>query len=109
MHVAGLVRNHRLARAIADAGWSECLRQLHYKGPIFGCVVSAAGRFEPSTKRCHRCGLVKDTLPLSERTFRCQGCGLVCDRDDNASRNLIPQALGKFTPADSHEAGGSRN
>jgi putative transposase len=104
LNVSGMLRNHCLARAIADVAWSETSRQLYYKGPIFSCTVSVADRFEPSTKRCHRCGMVKAEMSLSERTYRCEGCGLVCDRDDNAAKNLLPTACGKVTPGDSHGA-----
>ena len=102
--VANLVRNRRLARAISDAAWSETLRQLAYKGPIFGCEVTAADRFEPSSKRCSDCGLVKDELPLSERVFRCESCGSVRDRDHNAALNLVPPAWRKLTAVESHGA-----
>lgn len=102
--VANLVRNRRLAQSISDAGWGETLRQLAYKGPIFGCTVSAADRFEPSSKRCSACGLVKDELPLSERVFRCEGCSLVRDRDHNAALNLVPPAWRESTAVESHGA-----
>ncbi len=99
LNVAGMLQNHKLARAISDVAWGETLRQLKYKVVIFGCKLTAAPMFEPSTKRCYRCGVVKAKMSLSERTFRCEACGLICDRDDNASQNLLPQAV------DSHEAG----
>ena len=100
LNVAGMMRNRRLSRAISDVGWGEFSRQLNYKGPIFGCQVTAADRWEPSSKRCHRCGTVKATLALSERTFYCESCGLVCDRDFNASMNLVPAACRESTPGD---------
>jgi putative transposase len=99
--VKTLWRNNRLALSIADAGWGEFLRQLRYKGLIFTCRVIQAGHFYPSSKRCHRCGEVKERLALSERVYVCQACGLVCDRDVNAALNLLPQALGEVTAVDS--------
>ena len=50
-------------------------------------------RFFPSTKRCSRCGVVKDSMPLSERTFTCSVCGFVGDRDTNAAENLRQVAV----------------
>ncbi|WP_435622014.1 zinc ribbon domain-containing protein, partial [Anoxybacillus eryuanensis] len=47
-----------------------------------------ADRFYPSSKKCSRCGHVKDHLSLSERTYRCGACGIEIDRDLNASINL---------------------
>ena len=99
--VTNLLRNTKLALSIADASWGEFLRQLHYKGPIFDCEVIEAERFYPSSKRCHRCGCVKERLALSERVFVCETCGLVCDRDINAAWNLVPQALREVTAVDS--------
>jgi putative transposase len=99
--VTNLLRNNRLALSIADASWGEFLRQLHYKGLIFDCAIIEAERFYPSSKRCHRCGHVKKSLPLSERTFVCEACGLACDRDVNAAWNLVPQALREVTAVDS--------
>lgn len=99
--VKNLLRNNTLALSIADASWGEFLRQLHYKGSIFTCKLVEAPRFYPSSKRCHRCGHVKESLALSERVFCCQACGLVCDRDKNAAWNLLPQALGEVTAVDS--------
>lgn len=98
--VANLLRNRTLARAIADVAWGEMLRQFAYKGPLYGCEVVTAPAFYPSTKRCHRCGLVKDEMSLAERAYHCEGCGLVCDRDVNAALNLLPQALREVTAVD---------
>jgi putative transposase len=92
LHVAGLVRNRRLARAISDQGWAAFHRQLVYKCDWYGSRLLLAPRFYPSSKRCSACGLVKGSLPLAVRTFICQGCGLVIDRDRNAARNLAQLA-----------------
>jgi putative transposase len=94
LNVAGMLKNHRLARSISDASWSEFVRQLEYKVVWNGGKVIKAGRFYPSTKTCSACGMVKDEMPLSERTYRCGGCGLVIDRDVNAARNLLSLSTG---------------
>jgi putative transposase len=92
LHVAGMVRNRRLARAVADAGMAELRRQLAYKTVWHGSHLVEGDPFYPSSKRCSRCGTVKDALPLWERTFRCEACGSVLDRDENAARNLAALA-----------------
>jgi putative transposase len=89
LNVGGMLKNHCLARSISDAGWSEFVRQLEYKASWNGGSVVKAGRFYPSTKTCSACGMVKDEMSLSERTYHCDGCGLVLDRDVNAARNLL--------------------
>jgi len=88
LHIAGMLKNRRLAGRIADAGWAELRRQLAYKTAWAGGTLVQADPFYPSSKTCSGCGHVKAKLPLSERTYRCERCGLVCDRDENAARNL---------------------
>ena len=88
LHVAGLLRNRHLARAIADQGWAQFHRQLAYKCRWSGSRLLIAPRFFPSSKLCSACGAFKAALPLEVRVFRCQACGLVIDRDLNAARNL---------------------
>lgn len=92
LHVAGMVRNRHLARAISDQGWAEFHRQLVYKCQWHGSRLLVAPRFYPSSKACSGCGLVKAELSLNVRTFRCEACGLVIDRDQNAARNLAALA-----------------
>lgn len=94
LNVGGMLKNRCLARSISDAGWSEFIRQLEYKTAWNGGKVIMAGRFYPSTKTCSACGVVKDEMPLSERTYFCDGCGLVIDRDVNAARNLLSLSTG---------------
>jgi putative transposase len=90
--VSGMIRNRRLARRIADAGWSEFRRMLKYKCEWYGSKLTTAPKFFPSTKRCSRCGNIKDKMSLSERTYWCEVCGLVIDRDLNAALNLVSLA-----------------
>ena len=88
LNVAGMMKNHRLARAIGDAGLAEFHRQLRYKAVWRGGRIVEADRFYPSSKTCSRCGHVKDVLGLGEREFRCESCGLRISRDLNAAINL---------------------
>jgi putative transposase len=88
LNVSGMLQNHRLAQAIGDVGFYEFKRQLLYKAAWYGSRVILADRWEPSSKRCSRCGWQDVELRLSDRTFHCQQCGLVLDRDLNAAINL---------------------
>jgi len=97
LNVAGMLRNRRLARRIADAGFGEIRRQLTYKTKRNGCRIIAADRWFPSSKTCSGCGAVKAKLPLHVRTYECDACGLVIDRDDNAARNLAALAAAVTT------------
>jgi putative transposase len=88
LNVSGMMKNHRLAQAIADVGMYEFRRQLQYKGGWYGCEVLLADRFYPSTKRCSQCGQIKPVVELNERKYCCEHCGLVIHRDLNAALNL---------------------
>jgi IS605 OrfB family transposase len=92
LHVAGMLRNRRLARHIADAGFAELRRQLAYKAAWHGGRLVVADRWYPSSKTCSACGVVRTKLALSEREYCCGVCGLVLDRDHNAARNLAALA-----------------
>jgi len=92
LNVAGLLKNHCVARQLADAGVREFLRQLEYKAEWNGSKIVEADPFFPSTKRCSNCDNVKDEMPLSERTYKCEVCGFEADRDLNASINLASVA-----------------
>ena len=91
VNVAGMLRNRRLARSIADAGFGEIRRQLTYKTGWHGGQLVVADRWFPSSTTCSRstCRAVKPSL--STRVFRCEHCGLVLDRDTNAAINLKHQ------------------
>jgi len=92
LNVAGMTRNRRLARVIADQGFGQARRMLAYKTTWNGGTLITADRWFPSSKLCSACGAVKAKLPLSERVFSCD-CGLVLDRDVNAARNLLKLAV----------------
>ncbi|MDQ1027102.1 putative transposase [Streptomyces umbrinus] len=97
LNVTGMVKNRRLARHIADAGFGEIRRQLGYKAKRNGCRTVAANRWFPSSKTCSGCGVVKAKLPLHIRTFECDACGLVIERDANAALNLAALAAAAAT------------
>jgi putative transposase len=93
LNVAGMLKNHSLAKHIADASWGEFVRQLEYKTAWYGSTLVKAGRFYASSKTCSQCQTVKAKLSLDERVFHCKVCGLDIDRDVNAAINLARQGL----------------
>jgi putative transposase len=88
LNVRGMASNHCLARSIMDGGFFELRRQLEYKSRLYGSRVVVAGRFYPSSKTCSCCGVIKETLALSQRVFHCDDCGFDAGRDHNAALNL---------------------
>ena len=89
LNVAGMVKNHSLARSMSDASLGEFRRQLEYKTARTGAVLRVVDRWYPSSKTCSNCGTVKAKLSLSERVYQCDVCGLSIDRDLNAAINLM--------------------
>ncbi|WP_083868571.1 RNA-guided endonuclease InsQ/TnpB family protein [Nocardia niigatensis] len=87
LNVAGMLGNHRLARAIGDAAWGDFARILGYKQQWRSGEVVTADRWYASSKRCSACTKVNTELTLSDRVFAC-GCGFRADRDLNAAVNL---------------------
>ena len=87
LNVSGMLKNHRLASAVADCGFYEFRRQLEYKTEWYGSKLVMADRFYPSSQLCSNCQN-KQKMPLSKRVYECKNCGLKIDRDLNASINL---------------------
>ena len=108
LNVRGMLRNDRLARAIADCGFGEFRRQLAYKAAMHGCQIVVADRWYPSSKTCSQCGCVADDMPLSVRQWRCGECGAGHDRDINAARNLERLAASSAVTVCGAEGSGRR-
>jgi putative transposase len=105
LNVSGMLKNHKLAKAVADVSFAEIRRQFEYKAQ----EVKFVDRFYPSSKTCSMCGQIHD-MPLSQRYMICN-CGNNLDRDLNASINILRAACPEVTPVDSKAlaTGRSRN
>ena len=95
LNVMGMEQNHHLARAIQSASWGEFVRQLEYKSEWCGKNVLFIGRFDPSSKLCHKCGYINNELTLKDREWTCPVCGERLDRDVNAAINIREIAFDK--------------
>jgi putative transposase len=91
--VKNLVKNHCLAKAISDAGWSEFTRMLKYKAEKDGKTYLEIGRFFPSSKICHVCLSQIGSLTLDVRSWTCSSCQTKHDRDVNAAINIRDEGL----------------
>jgi putative transposase len=90
--VANMLGNHRLARVISDAAWSQLRAMLAYKCQWYGRELVVIDRWFPSSKRCSVCGALQDTMPLGIREWTCR-CGAFHDRDVNAARSILAAEL----------------
>ena len=88
LHVRGMMRDHRFARVVSDAGLGTFRTMVEYKARWYGKEVRIADRFFPSSKRCSACGHVHPRLRVDARQFACEKCGAVHDRDVNAAKNI---------------------
>jgi len=93
LQVKNMVQNHRLAKAISDVGWGEFVRQLDYKAQWYGRTLVKIDKFYPSSKRCHHCGHVLDSLSLDIRHWVCPECQMAHERDINAAQNVLAAGL----------------
>lgn len=94
LQVKNMVRNHKLAKSISDASWSEFVRQLKYKCDWYGKTLVRVDKFYPSSQTCSGCGCInKGTKDLSVREWICTDCGTMHDRDVNAAKNILSEAM----------------
>ncbi len=88
LHLAGLLRNHRIARSLSEAALGRLVAMVRYKAEKLGGLALGAPRFFPSSKRWAGCGAVNAALALGQRSWTCPCCWAVLDRDGNAAENL---------------------
>jgi putative transposase len=93
LSVKNMVKNRKLAKSISDVGWGEFTRQLEYKAAWYGRTLVKIEKFYPSSKRCHQCGHVLDSLSLDVRFWLCPACKTFHDRDVNAAQNVLAAGL----------------
>jgi putative transposase len=89
LNVAGMLKNGKLAKHIADAAFAEIFRELEYKAHWYGRSYLELDRFFPSSKLCSSCGHLLKDLPLSVREWECPQCGAHHERDENAAINIL--------------------
>lgn len=99
LNILGMLGNHRLARAIADASWSGFLQTLKYKAASAGVQVTEVDP-RGTSQQCSGCSR-EVKKELSVRIHNCPHCGLILHRDHNAARNILDRALrlGRAGPA----------
>jgi len=97
LNIAGMKRNHHLAKAISDVGWGYFKTFLTYKAGWYGRRIVKADRFFASSQNCSTpdCGYVNKALKLSDRVWTCPICGHLHDRDENSGDNLLYLTIGE--------------
>ena len=89
LNTSGMLKNHKLAKAIQEVGFYKFKMTLSTKALQNDKKVVLIGRYYPSSKTCSKCGYIYQDLKLSERKWQCPNCGSYHDRDYNAALNIL--------------------
>jgi putative transposase len=107
LNVKGMVKNHKLAKHIADASWSKFITLLTYKAEWNDKQIVKIDRFFPSSKTCNCCGYINQNLKLDVREWTCPSCNTKLDRDLNASKNILNEGYKIISSGtDNYRSGG---
>jgi putative transposase len=96
LNIANMIKNKRYSKAIADASWSEFIRQLAYKANWYGRTIVMIDRWYPSSQTCSQCNTKNKILRINDRFWTCAQCGTHHDRDINAAVNIKTVGLTGF-------------
>ena len=89
LNTSGMLKNHKLAKAIQEVGFYKFKTVLSAKALQNDKKVVLIGRFYPSSKTCSKCGYIHKDLKLKERHWQCPNCSTSHDRDYNAALNIL--------------------
>ena len=97
LNVQGMLRNHKLSKAIQELGFYAFKSTLKNKAMMNDKFVIEVDRWFASSKTCHKCGYVYKGLTLGEREWTCPICGEHHDRDLNAAVNILMEGQRMLT------------
>ena len=99
LKTSNMLKNHKLAKSISNASWSELVTMLEYKCNWYGKQLIKVAP-QNTSRRCSNCGFLNkefSKLPQNEwmkvRQWDCPNCGTHLDRDINASINILNKGL----------------
>ena len=93
LNIKGMMKNHKLSKAINDVSWGKFIDVLEYKALWNDKQIIHIDRFFPSSKTCSKCGWINNNLTLKDREWICSKCGEKHDRDFNAATNILKEGL----------------
>jgi len=87
LQITNMIKNHKIAKSIADVSWNKFASMMKYKAEWAGKEVVFVNPRNTS-KTCSNCGYIQN-MPLGKRIYDCPKCNLVLDRDYNAAINIL--------------------
>lgn len=93
LHVENMLRNHCLAKSVADAAWAQFASKTLHKADLLSKRVMFVDAWGTS-QFCHNC-LTWVPKTLMDREHKCPQCGTELPRDQNSAR-LIKKVLVQY-------------
>lgn len=93
LRIKNLMKNPKLSKSIADAGWGLFINMLEYKAERYGKKVIKLDQWFPSSQICSHCQHNDGRKALNIREWTCSNCQIKHDRDVNAAINIRNKGL----------------
>ena len=93
LNIKGMFKNERWASKLQKISLYKLVNMIKYKSEWYGKTFIQIDRFYPSTKTCNNCGYQKNNMTLDIRQWTCPSCGTHHNRDINAAKNILNEAI----------------
>ena len=89
-----MIKNHKLARSIANQSWQNFKFLIQYKCDKYDKQAIVVNPYKTS-QYCSHCGYDSGKKSLDIRKWSCPKCHIEHDRDINAAKNILKLAWDK--------------